>query len=79
MLVPAHHHTTLSMTPHPPLELGPNNDHVVWAPGEFFYMFFASYLIQLTYIFHFLQVLNETTPGQWQPLTGPQKHPQPPP
>jgi hypothetical protein len=59
-------------------ELGSNDNHVVWAPGKFFYMFFAFYLIQLTYVFHFLQVLNETTPGR-RPLTGPWKHPQPTP
>jgi hypothetical protein len=54
-------------------ELVPNDNHVVWAPGKYFYMFFAFYLIQLTYVFYFL---NETTPGWW-PLTGPWKHPQP--
>ena len=76
----------LLVTLPPPLLLsgnGPKDDNVIWAPGKFsfFIMFFAFYLIQLTYIFHFLLILiynNETMPRQWQwPLTGPPKHHQP--
>ena len=67
----------------PTAETGSNDMIVVWAPGKFFHMFFAFYLIQLTHIFHLSQVLiynGEMTPGRRQrPLTGPRKHPQPPP
>ena len=52
---PAHHHTTLSMTP-PPLSLqltaetGPNDNHIVGALGKFFYMFFDSTNLYLSFL-----------------------------
>jgi hypothetical protein len=52
----------LSTAPPPPFilflepmaETGPNDDNVVGPLVGFSYMFIAFYLIQLTYIFHFL-------------------------
>jgi hypothetical protein len=47
--------TPLLLSLEPTADMGPNDDNVVWAPGKFIIiMFFAFYLIQLTYIFHFL-------------------------
>ena len=64
----------------PTTETGPNDFIVVWAPGKFYSLLV---IFRLTYIFHVLHVLmhiNEMTSGRWwQPLMGPQKHPQPPP